>query len=686
MHSANRIVIAFLIVSFFYFFPKQALADWIDDLIPPVITISTDCPDSGCTNQANVSITCYDPGPVNTGCILIEYKINGESGTTKGLPYSKTLTTTTNNITATGTDKAGNKQTSSYSFNIIPIPTLNVSCSVSPNPTQPNYVVTWTANASGGTGSYSYNWSITDGWGGYGQQIYTQHSFYGQKTVTVTVRSGDQTKTATCSVVVNPPPKNPPTPFKISSSSPSCEGGKPVIEINWTKSNNANYYLVYRQRWDNPNLRWVVEYAGNSYTLNYKDFGIVESTPYYYYVYALGNDNPPAWSGWSNITYTQNCNLPPSDFSINPNPPKDYCTGAYNTYPAAIAVNWERPANTTAVSYYVYRYTVNTGQYEGPLTQISDPQNSFWDFSVTNGYQYKYAIVAVNPKSFPVYTLAGNSYQTATNPVLECNRLISGHVYLKDTTTPYTGTFTLNSADKISLTYSYQNGYYFMTVPPKPGGGRDYYDFYMYAPSGYRITSATNLTGQTCGPGSLPCNGILYGGLPFTWLQSNPNLNVNFDIEPIPPPPSISGTYYLNNTQTPYTGSFTVNSPDLLGSVTYSGSGKFNIPLTQTPGGGRSYYAFYLYPPSGYNIINAPFAVACGNSSNAFPCSSIIYSNIESYRFSPAGPNLDVILSPIPPTITLPPPPPTPTPPTTVPYIKTSGGDVHSNTEIKGTQ
>lgn len=80
--------------------------------------------------------------------------------------------------------------------------TLVASCSVNPSSTNIGGSLNWSVTASGGTGSYVYSWSGTDSL--YGNSSYISKSYYtaGTKTGTVTVNSGNQTVSRTCSGVI----------------------------------------------------------------------------------------------------------------------------------------------------------------------------------------------------------------------------------------------------------------------------------------------------------------------------------------------------------------------------------------------------------------------------------------------------------------------------------------------------
>ena len=75
---------------------------------------------------------------------------------------------------------------------------LTASCSVSPTSALMGQSVTWSASASGGTGSYGYSWSGTDGLSGSTQTVSKAYGSIGTKTGSVTVSSGSSSLTVTC--------------------------------------------------------------------------------------------------------------------------------------------------------------------------------------------------------------------------------------------------------------------------------------------------------------------------------------------------------------------------------------------------------------------------------------------------------------------------------------------------------
>ncbi len=111
-----------------------------------------------------------------------------------------------------------------------PPATLNGSCSVNPTSANIGDSVNWSATASGGTGSYTYSWTGTDGLIGNTISIVKTYASAGTKTGTLTITSGSQSITRTCTMIVNTPP--PDTLNGSCSVSPSAinVGGY----LNWS--------------------------------------------------------------------------------------------------------------------------------------------------------------------------------------------------------------------------------------------------------------------------------------------------------------------------------------------------------------------------------------------------------------------------------------------------------------------
>ena len=93
------------------------------------------------------------------------------------------------------------------SNNVIPPTNLTATCSANPSSINVGDSITWSAQAAGGTGSYTYSWSGSVN--GSGQTQSLVYNTVGTKNATVTVHSGNQTATANCQGTVTnnvPPP------------------------------------------------------------------------------------------------------------------------------------------------------------------------------------------------------------------------------------------------------------------------------------------------------------------------------------------------------------------------------------------------------------------------------------------------------------------------------------------------
>jgi len=143
--------------------------------------------------------------------------------------------------------------------------TLTGSCSVTPNSANIGDSLNWSSSASGGTGSYTYAWSGTDGLYGNSSSAYQSYSNAGTKYGTVVITSGSQTITRNCSAVVN---QN-----YINNLSVSCTVAPSAVYID----NDVNWYAYasggdgsYHYSWNgteglygnNSNLVWNYNYTG----------------------------------------------------------------------------------------------------------------------------------------------------------------------------------------------------------------------------------------------------------------------------------------------------------------------------------------------------------------------------------------------------------------------------------------
>ncbi|MEK7120614.1 MAG: PKD domain-containing protein, partial [Patescibacteria group bacterium] len=115
-------------------------------------------------------------------------------------------------------------------------PSLNVSCGVNSSTYQIGNNVNWYSNISGGSGSYNYSWSGTDGLSGNSSSINRSYSSVGIKTATIYVTSGNQSAQATCQTNISTTIINEP------SLNISCSANPNLSQINQSVYWNANAY------------------------------------------------------------------------------------------------------------------------------------------------------------------------------------------------------------------------------------------------------------------------------------------------------------------------------------------------------------------------------------------------------------------------------------------------------------
>jgi hypothetical protein len=114
-----------------------------------------------------------------------------------------------------------------------------VTCSPNLNSVITGNLVTWTASTTGGTGSYTYSWSGTDGLTGTSRTASKNYSTVGYKNAQVTVTSGARTLGASCFTAVN-------SATTTSRATTTATTSKPVdVDLKVERvSDESNQYMV----------------------------------------------------------------------------------------------------------------------------------------------------------------------------------------------------------------------------------------------------------------------------------------------------------------------------------------------------------------------------------------------------------------------------------------------------------
>lgn len=127
-------------------------------------------------------------------------------------------------------------------------------CSVSPSTVYVGETVNWGAGASGGTGTYSFSWSGDEALSGITAALSKTYSSAGTKLGTVTITSGSNSISRTCSVSITPRPcvnncggggYNPPNVvlFKKATTSPLASASLYLSQTHYSPYASASVYL-----------------------------------------------------------------------------------------------------------------------------------------------------------------------------------------------------------------------------------------------------------------------------------------------------------------------------------------------------------------------------------------------------------------------------------------------------------
>lgn len=156
----------------------------------PVATLTASPTSVIAGNSSLLTYSCSNnstSASINNGVGVVSPASAGSKSVTPGATTTYTLTCT----------NAAGSSTATATVSVEP--TLTGSCSVSPTTATTGTNVTWSATASGGNGTYAYSWSGTDSLSGSSASVSKSYSAAGAKTGSVTLTSGSQTITQSCS-------------------------------------------------------------------------------------------------------------------------------------------------------------------------------------------------------------------------------------------------------------------------------------------------------------------------------------------------------------------------------------------------------------------------------------------------------------------------------------------------------
>ncbi len=160
---------------------------------------------------------------------------------------------------------------------------LNVTCSANTISTLSGDTVVWTAVPTGGVGTYTYNWSGIDGLYGSNQTVSKNYWLPGVKTAGLTVTSGVQSVTRTCSNLVTVSVR----PITLVNTTPTTGGDYPPTTTYVAPKTYPQLEVACSANTATANVNdtvvWIAAAKGGSGTYTYKwegSEGIAGTTNY----------------------------------------------------------------------------------------------------------------------------------------------------------------------------------------------------------------------------------------------------------------------------------------------------------------------------------------------------------------------------------------------------------------------
>jgi len=210
---------------------------------------------------------------------------------------------------------------------------------------------------------------------------------------------------------LNPPPSPPPT-IKMTSPSTHCESGKSIVDIEWSSSDYASYYTLYRTDQFGNTVN------SNTSTTSFRDASIAGNTQYTYYLVAHGRGG--ASTGASKPIVSANC-VVPSIPVLNP------VTKACVSGNPKTSLTWSATANT--INYDILRKISSDSSFS--TVEPSYNLLAWDDSSVLPSTSYDYQIkakgaVGVDPSLSIVRSITTDSCAPASPVVTLTNSCPGG--------------------------------------------------------------------------------------------------------------------------------------------------------------------------------------------------------------------------------------------------------------------
>ncbi len=315
--------------------------------------------------SANIGSTItWSVTNVSGGTGNYTYSWSGTDGLSgSGSSISKAYTTSgTKNATVVITSGGQSiTQNCSTTINQPTTNTLSAYCSVNVSSAQIGDTVTYTVNASGGTGSYSYSWDGTDGLSGNGNLISKSYSYQGLKSANVNVYSGSQSYSTNCSVQI------------IGQTYNTLSGSCYAIQ----SQGNVGDTITFTASPTGGNGNYTYSWSGDEGI-----YGSNQSVSRSYSYSGIKNATVTIYSNGQSIT--RNCSTQINQNTYTNNTLNLYCTVNPSSAYTGDSVNWTANANG-GNGYYTYTWSGTDNMY-------GNNQNAYMTYN-TPGTKYGYVTV-----------------------------------------------------------------------------------------------------------------------------------------------------------------------------------------------------------------------------------------------------------------------------------------------------
>ncbi len=284
----------------YYDYPEYDYYDYYDYYTPEYDNYSPSyTPSYTPTYRPSYSTPSYTPSYTPTYTPTVQNQSQSQSQTSTNTNNNNNVNNNVNNVhVVIGSPISGNQTQVQNN--------LDGYCTASPSSVTINQDVRFTASASGGNGNYSYSWSGTDGVYSSAQSFTGRYQYPGSKSVSVTITSGSQSITRSCSVNVDQGyvnNYNNLTAYCVATPASATIGQNVVWTVYATGGNNYGYNNGYNNGYNTGYGNYSYSWTGTD-GLSYGNASAIQK------VYSTPGTKTATVTVYSNgQTITANCSM-----------------------------------------------------------------------------------------------------------------------------------------------------------------------------------------------------------------------------------------------------------------------------------------------------------------------------------------------------------------------------------------